>query len=290
MKSVNLVAGIILSVTCSGALAAEVYSEIFTYGSFDNTTETIKTATPGQTISSTAQASTLSAGTANASAKAQTFFGINRIGTFSELVYHNPPNGNIDAAYTDSWAYSFWTDGLTVQGGSQGDLVNVSFQGSIDYSIANPNNVPLVAGNGFLQIGYQLQISSNIDQKVIAFTASDFAAGSSINWSVTVAALSGGRIDVFSLFHSLVDGGSFGIEQGTGRKSFTLDAMRSSTLELINIDSGYTLASEAGELVASSGGFIYQATAVPEPETYALMLAGLAAVLHFGRRRLRASC
>lgn len=43
----------------------------------------------------------------------------------------------------------------------------------------------------------------------------------------------------------------------------------------------------AGQTIALSGTIISQVTAVPEPETYALFMAGLAALTFMGRRRRR---
>jgi len=252
--------------------AASVGSTVFTIES-DVVPPVVQTTSsvPGQTISRSGSASDRYAGTATGSSTAQTDFGVNRVGAKAQLVWDlNLPDTGL--AYVDAYARSTWQDSLVLSGGRTGDSISVTFNGVIDFELTGGVAVP-GRPNVLIDFGFSAASSRNVAQ--ISLESRDFFGDGPITWTRTFAAQSGDIITINSSFTANLNASFFGAGPGIGQKSASFDAMNSSVLGLITVDNGYSLDSTSGMLMNTGNGFIYQAAAVPEPTTYAMILGGL---------------
>lgn len=283
----------------SPSLAQSITSEVTAYGSDDPPpAQRATTNVPGQSVSASAQASfsvsnppNSASGTTSGSSFAQTDYGVNRVAASGGLVGVNETWGS-GLALVDTTAYSFWTDNLTITGGAAGDLVNLSFSGRTTYSLDLVGGA--VATAPAVTLEQTFVANSPIDGGQVTLSNAQFASNAAlgfVDWTFSLAARSGDLIGLTMSFNVGINSSFQGLQLGSTDKRVSFDSSKTALLETLDVTDGYALSSASGELVVHNGAFAYNAvladtvTPIPEPETYALMLAGLGLMSVIARRR-----
>lgn len=241
-------------------------------------------------------------GSASAESQASANFGVNRASASAGLTaYQGVEDGLFGVAYTNSAAYSFWSDTLTVAGGAVGDVVNLWFSGRTTYSLERDLGASYLPASIGLNQSFSA-ISNRGAGGQVNFSTADFvlhAGAGYLDWSLSFAARSGDSINLAMALSAQLTGGSFGIDRpGLTAERAAFDSTNTALLTTLDVSDGYALSSSSGALVAYEGAFAYGAvlahgnpspiTPVPEPGTYALMVAGLGMLGIARRSRSRA--
>lgn len=288
------------------------------YGNSDAQSQRYESTTPGTVVHSDGVAqqnayphdgSTHTLATVTSSASAATDYGINRVSAAGGFVRNTstiPGLSQIEGPfpfYSDpiaiatSGAISLWYDRWTVTGGAPNTAVSVTVHGTIDFDLtASGRFLEDVRTNAF--IAQARFFVPSVENPLVADTV-DFiaAAGPSghglISWSQTFSVGTYSSIDVAAEFRASDTPANIADYNVDGGASVAFSAMHTSKITSIELPDGYSLTSESGQIVAHDGAFAYQAVLndsalpVPEPSTYAFMLAGLGVVGFTARRNKR---
>lgn len=287
--------GFCVFVSCFSSYASgqSVTSSALSFGSDDVSASTSTTSNPGEVVQQSASADGYTSfpqtyfGTANGTSSAATSYGLNRIRATGQLIGIIGP-GPSGSAYVDSVASSLWQDTWTIVGGNVGDVVTLSLVGRTTYALA--------LGGGALPFAPALDLFARFvaggpfDSDQADFANQSFVANAGagyFDWSLSLTALSGSLVPVTMYLSASMSSGSAGLDLGITNKTFAFDAMNTSVLSRIGLTDGYSISAASGEVVPYDGDFAYLAVlaAVPEPETWALMIAGLVVLAGLARRR-----
>ena len=153
-------------------------------------------------------------------------------------------------------------------------------------SFGDLSGVTVTACTGFVQ-GNLLQgnTGSTVSTTIAAqLTALGMANASTATYIEKIGSLDGGFIVDFNA--PLVGDTIIGLHLGGGSNRFAANISSGATaFYKFNAGTNLNTFSLGANLSASSGVAIFQTSPVPEPETYALMLAGLVGVGFMARRR-----
>jgi hypothetical protein len=293
--------GVLVATTlalCATATAQSVTSTAYSRGHLDPIPEPQATThVPGEAVTDASSSSFVASGTSGSvsgSALAETDYGLNRVAVSGGIVgISSFPDFGF--AFVDGLGYSIWNDSLLVSGGAVGDLVNLSLSGRTTYLLDLTGGASVSSGSPALQLEQQFVADSSIGSGRVTLDTDDFAAAAPqgfLDWTVSFAAHSGDTVTLTMVMQASLSSSFLGLDLGITDKHVIFDSSNTALLKTLDVTDGYSLSAASGELVADNGAFAYRAvlaatpvTPVPEPETYALMLAGLAAVGVAARRR-----